>query len=112
MSDEQEVKQIDVITVDQDEFNEVLKRVHKMLISRANKAKDKNLAHPSPLNNDKHIEAVKDAYALVHMMELVEYMSEEITDLREMIMLTGDVEENQTTSTPEMFSQNKTHFLN
>ena len=107
-----DTKKIEVVTVDQDEFNDVLKRVHRMLISRAEKARDKHLAHPTPLNDTKRIDAVKDVYALVHMMELVEYMSEEITDLRELMHLEEQLEGNVTTETPEMFSQDKTKFIN
>jgi hypothetical protein len=112
MSNGHDVKPAEVITVDQDEFNEVLKRVHRLLISRADKAKDKNIAHPTALNDAKHIEAVKDVFALVHMMELVEYMSEEIADLREMLTLEGKLVEDETGSTPEMFSQSKAKFIN
>jgi hypothetical protein len=106
-----DTKKIEVVTVDQDEFNEVLKRVHQMLISRAEKARDKNIAHPTERNDEKRIEAIKDVYALVHMMELVEHMSEEITDLRELMHL-EESDENVTTETPEMFSQSKTKFMN
>jgi len=100
-----------VITVDQEEFGTVLKRVHQLLIDRAERAQAKKIAKPTPKAEAKHVEAIKDVFALVYMMELVEHMTEEIADLREVLTLEGAQVED-TSSVPEMFAQSKARFIN
>ena len=70
------------VTLDADEFNRVCKRVHGLLTMRADKAWDKHQNSPNEKTSDKHIEASKDAFAFIHLLELVEHMTEEIHNLR------------------------------
>lgn len=70
------------ITLDADEFNQVCHRVHKLLTERADKAWQKHQKKPSQKSSDSHVEASKDAFAFVHLLELVEHMTAEIHDLR------------------------------
>jgi hypothetical protein len=99
-----------LITIDEEEFNDVLKRVHELLLSRVERAHTKKLAKPSKRAEEKHIETVKDVFALTHMIELVEHMTEEIAELRELV----DFENRHSTavSSFEMFSGNKKDYVN
>lgn len=70
------------VTLDADEFHKVCQRVHGLLTTRVQKAWDKHSKHPSEKSSDNHIETSKDAFAFIHLLELVEHMTEEIHDLR------------------------------
>ena len=70
------------ITMDPEEFNRVCKRLNQMLTSRVEKAWEKKQRKPTKKTSNNHIEATKDAFAFIHLMELVEHMSEEIYGLR------------------------------
>lgn len=72
------------ITLDADEFNEVCQRVHGMLVTRANKAWQKHQMTQTDKSSNVHIETSKDAFAFIHLLELVEHMTEEIHELRMM----------------------------
>jgi uracil phosphoribosyltransferase len=104
-----------VVTLDQDEFNKVCKRVHKMLMTRVEKAHEKNQTKPTTKTLENHIETSKDVFVFVHLMELVESMAEEIADLRSIVASVGaieEMEENPTRTVPEMFATSKKKFLN
>lgn len=107
-----------VVTLDQDEFNKVCKRVHSLLMTRVEKAREKKEKQPTKKSAHNHIEASKEVFVFVHLLELVENMTEEISDLRAIIsQVTGDDDEetptrNVTTTVPEMFSMKKKTYLN
>ena len=112
MSNEREVGEAnELITVDPEEFNEILKRLHSMLITRAETARAKKEASPSEKNDSNHVEAIKDAFALTHLMQLVDAMTEEITDLRELLQFDA-VEENPIVRPSKLHISKKTTFLN
>lgn len=102
-----------LVTLDPEEFNDVVKRVHTFLLNRAERAKEKKEIQPSERAQSKHIEAAKDVFVFVHMMELIENMSEEISDLRDILAASGGLEEeNSVVSSFNMFSTNKKHYVN
>lgn len=102
-----------LITLDPQEFNEVVKRVHTFLMKRVDKAKQKKKTRPSDRADNNHIEAAKDVFVFVHMMELIDHMSEEITELRDIITAMGGMEERESTiSSFEMFAKSKKSYLN
>lgn len=107
-----------VVTLDQDEFNKVCKRVHSLLMTRVEKAREKKDKQPTKKATNNHIEASKEVFVFVHLLELVENMTEEISDLRAIIsQVTGDDDDetptrNVTTTVPEMFSMKKKTYLN
>lgn len=104
-----------VITMTTEEFGEVCRRIHKFLLDRADKTKAKRDARPTKRANENHIETAKDVFAFVHLMQMVEEMTQEIHDLRSMVssMADGDEgEESEFTTLPEMFTTRKKHYLN
>lgn len=117
MSSGQE-KPLKLITLDPDEFNRVVKRVHEFLLKRADKAATKWREQPSEKNEEKCEETAKDVFALVHMLELIEHMTGEISDLRSMLEDANEHIEMHHSSddtldgVPEMFSIKKTDYLN
>jgi hypothetical protein len=93
----------------------VCQRVHAFLLNRAEKAKVKRDKEPTEKSDEKHLEAAKDVFVFVHLMELVESMTQEILDLRQIIGSIGeDIEDSSgpLDHTPEMFSSPKKTFLN
>jgi N-glycosylase/DNA lyase len=105
--------EITLVTLDPEEFNDVVKRVHSFLLSRAERAKEKKELKPSNKTQSNHVEAAKDVFVFVHMMELIEQMSEEISDLRDILSaMGGGPEEKSVVSSFDMFSSNKKHFVN
>lgn len=111
MSNGHEVeKEKQLITIDQEEFNEVLKRVHNILLNRAERAQVKKIAKPCKKTEERHIETVKDVFALTHMVELVEHMTEEIAELREALEFEGN--RKSTVRSFEMFSTAKKEYIN
>lgn len=103
-------EEMQLITMDPEEFNQVLKRLHEFLLKRAEKAKEKKSLKPSHRAEVSHIEAAKDVFVLVHMIELVEHMSGEISELRAILSAMGADEVDS--PVPEMFSSKKTGYLN
>jgi len=101
-----------VVTLDQEEFNEVCKRVHSFLLSRAEKAKKKCDAKPTKRSSSMHVEASKEVFVFVHLLELVENMTEEISDLRSIISNVSGPDEDDTVATPQIFAQSRKRFLN
>ena len=78
------------ITLDADEFNKVCQRLHKMLSSRVDKAWKKHAKHPTDKSSDNHVEASKDAFAFIHLMEMVESMTAQIAEMQmELEMMSG-----------------------
>lgn len=75
------------ITLDAEEFQKVCQRVHELLTTRAEKAWKKHQKSPNNKTSDSHVEASKDAFAFVHLMELVEHMTIRINDMQMMISL-------------------------
>lgn len=102
-----------VITMTTEEFGQVCRRVHKFLLDRADKAKLKRDDKPTKRSNENYAEAAKDVFAFVHIMEMVEEMTQEINDLRAMVSAM-DVEEadEDPLSVPEMFTTRKKRYLN
>jgi hypothetical protein len=106
-----------VVTLDQDEFNKICKRVHSMLMMRSEKAREKKDKRPTKKASQNYIEASKEVFVFVHLLELVENMTEEISDLRAIVASVGEeLEEEEQRSPvkgwPEMFSTNKKRFVN
>jgi hypothetical protein len=101
-----------VVTLDQEEFNAVCKRVHSFLLSRAEKAKKKCDVKPTKRSSALHIEASKEVFVFIHLLELVESMTEEISDLRTIISNVQSDDSDDSTPTPQIFSQNRKRFLN
>lgn len=129
MSDGRKKKEQDfvgpnVVTLDQEEFNRVCKKVHAFLLDRAEKAREKKENRPTKRSMQNHIEASKEVFVFVHLIELVENMTEEIADLRSIISQMngeeGTIEEvvgtddspSPLSDVPEMFSTNKKQFIN
>lgn len=117
---QEDVKGPHVVTLDQEEFNKVCKRVHSLLMTRVEKAREKKEKQPTKKATHNHIEASKEVFVFVHLLELVENMTEEISDLRAIIsQVAGEDDDddetprrNVTTTTPEMFSMKKKTYLN
>lgn len=109
-----------MIIIEPDEFNEVVKRVHGLLVKRAESAHERAEEHPSPRAERRDDEASKDAAAFVHMIHLIEQMTGEIEGLREVLegIKNGEVESITSDDAPEqpwgpeMFSGKRTRFLN
>ena len=99
-----------LVSLSPDEFNSVVKRVHSFLMNRAERAKDKFNRSPSEKSEEKEIEAAKDVFVFVHMMELIEHMAGEIHDLRD--LLSEAQEELSEPEVPEMYSTKKGSFVN
>ncbi len=100
-----------MVVLSPEEFNAVVKRVHEFLLFRTEKARAKKEAKPSDRAESKHLEAAKDVFVFVHMLELIEHMAAEIADLRGMLAAMGV--ENQEVELPEMFAvAKKTGYLN
>lgn len=75
--------------MDSEEFNKVCKRLNEMLTARVEKAWEKKRRRPTKKADQSHIEASKEAFAFIHLLDLVEHMSAEIHDLRmEMAVVT------------------------
>ncbi len=106
-------EELKIVTVDPEEFNEIVKRVHEMLSNRMDRAKEKKEMRPTKRSYKNHVEAAKDVYVFAHMIQLIEHMSHEISDLREMLSTVGDfVDEGPNADMPNMFSSKKTSYLN
>jgi len=102
------------ITMDPEEFNEVCKRLNQMLTSRVEKAWQKTSKTPSSKAVQAHVEAAKEAFAFIHLLDLVEHMSEEIFELRQEVdALTGDENFDDDDPPPQAFSgPSRKHYLN
>jgi len=114
---EEELTGPHVVTMDDAEFNKVCRRVHSFLMSRAERAREKKEKKPTKKSAQNHIEASKEVFVFVHLLELVENMTEEISELRSIIASAGFEEEleetkNVTQGWPEMFSSNKKRYIN
>jgi hypothetical protein len=72
-----------------EEFGDVCQRVHNLLRERADHAKEKRDRKPSARSKDVYVETSKDVFVFVHLMELVEHMTNEIGDLRQIIASMG-----------------------
>jgi hypothetical protein len=80
----------EIVRVSTEEFMEICHRVHDLLMARTDRAKKKSDARPSAQNHDKYIENSKEVFVFVHLMELVENMTAEIGDLRQIIAGMGE----------------------
>ena len=106
-------EEMKIVTVDPEEFNEIVKRVHEMLSNRMEKAREKKDMRPTKRSYKNHVEAAKDVYVFAHMIQLIEHMSHEISDLRDMLSVSGDFEDDGPSAViPDMFSAKKTNYLN
>lgn len=81
----EEIAGPNVISLDGEEFNNVLKRMRDTLASKAERAKERKEKAPSRRSSKAYVEASKDIFVFVHLLELVESMTEEISDLRDII---------------------------
>ena len=79
-------------------------------MNRAERAKAKYNLSPSERTETKEIEAAKDVFVFVHMMELIEHMAGEIHELRD--LLQDASEELAEPEMPEMYSVKKGDFIN
>lgn len=81
------------ITMDPEEFSEVCKRLNQMLSSRVERAWQKKSKKPSSKATKNHVEAAKDAFAFIHLMDLVEHMSQEIFELRQEVQVLSETDD-------------------
>ena len=79
-----------LITLDPEGFSAVVRRVHEFLVHRAEKAVVKKEAHPTKRSMSNYIETSKDLFVFTHMMEMIEHMSQEISELREIVSQVGE----------------------
>ena len=105
-----------VVTLDQEEFNKVCRRVHTMLLSRSEKARIGNEKKPSKKAQTKHIETSKEVFVFVHLLELVENMTSDIADLRSIITSMSpdedDDDSNAVRGLESLFAPSRKRFLN
>jgi hypothetical protein len=57
------------------------------------RAWEKKSQRPSKRTSKNHVEAAKDAFAFIHLLDLVEHMSQEIYELRQEMNLLSEMEE-------------------
>lgn len=98
-----------VVTLSTDEFGEICQRLHKFLLDRAEDAQDRCTNRPTKRNKENQVELAKDVFVFVHLMELVESMTEEIMHHRqhaayEAAEIVPDA--------PEMFTAQKKEYMN
>jgi hypothetical protein len=98
------------ITMDSEEFNKVCKRLNQMLTARVQKAWDKKQRKPTQKSSDNHIEASKEAFAFIHLMDLVEHMSSEIHDLRLEVAAIGAMDDDDFEFSPMDEPQRKKYL--
>jgi hypothetical protein len=79
---------------------------------RVEKAKEKMDSKPSDRSSNKHIEAAKDVFVFVHMLQMIEAQTEEITELRNFLDTVSEEEEPSQVSSFEQFSGSKKKYLN
>jgi predicted ester cyclase len=80
--------------MDAQDLKKVCHRINELLNSRAQKAWEKQKKHPTAKSQENHIEASKDAFAFVHLMEMIDHMTHEIHDLRmELAIIVDDDDE-------------------
>ena len=102
-----------VVTLDQEEFNRVCKKVHSHLMERVGRARLRKERNPGIAAERNFIELSKQVFVFVHLLELVDSMAEEISDLRSAIShISADEEHGSPVSGPEMFSLAKKRFMN
>lgn len=93
------------ITMDPEEFSEVCKRLNQMLATRVERAWRKKSSRPSTRAQRNHVEAAKDAFAFIHLLDLVEHMSHEIFELRQEVGLINEVDQMEEEENPsQVFS--------
>jgi len=81
------------ITMNSEEFKEVCKRLNVLLTARVEKAWEKKQRRPSEKASKSHVEASKEAFAFIHLMDLVKHMSEEIHGLRMEVQMIGEMDD-------------------
>ena len=107
-----------MIVLQPEEFNDAMRRVHGLLVKRAESARERAEEHPSVRSERRDDEASKDAAAFVHMMHLIQQMTEEVEGLREVLegVRSGEVEsitsDRVSAWGPEMFSTDKKGYVN
>lgn len=108
-----------VVTMTTEEFGEVCQRVHTFLIKRAERARQRREYRTNPKTREDQVETAKDVFAFVHLMEMVDHMSEEIANLRQIIAGAGIEEADpdefagaQEEVLPEMFAGPRKQYLN
>jgi hypothetical protein len=99
------------ITIDPEEFNEVCKRLNKMLHSRLERAWQKKSRRPSSRTVKNHVEAAKEAFAFIHLLDLIEHMSQEIYELRQEVGA-GDEFEEETEGMGVFSNSPKKNYMN
>ncbi len=104
-------KESRLITLSPEEFGQVVRRVHDFLVHRAERARTRKGSHPSERAAARHVEASKDAFVFVHMMELIEHLSNEIVGLRQALAVVGEVRASGS-GPPALFSSKKTDLPN
>lgn len=85
-----------------------------MLLDRADKSKQKRDTKPTKRSNENYAESAKDVFAFVHLMEMVEEMTQEIYDLRQMVSAMNEGEEDDAPefSFPTLGGSSKKRYLN
>lgn len=99
-----------LITLSPEEFAAAVKRVQKFLLNRAERAQARKQAQPTKRAAAGQVRAAEDLFVFTHMMELVEYLSGEIGNLRQVLtMMGGRSEESRM---PDLFVPKKTNLPN
>jgi len=80
------------ITMNSEEFKAVCKRLNVLLTARVEKAWEKKQRRPTKRADKNHVEASKEAFCFIHLMDLVEHMSREIHGLRTEIELISEMD--------------------
>lgn len=85
--------ELEHVTLSVEEFNEVIHRVHHILGNRVERAWRKRCTAKTDRNVKSHVEASKDAFAFMHVLSLIDSMTEEIHMLRVHIEQLSDEDE-------------------
>lgn len=107
-------KELVEVTMDTEEFEAVLERVHRQLFDRAKEAQEAKEKSGSEEDTKAHIEAAKDVFVVVHLIELVEHLSGEVSELRSVVEEMGgvEIEVEALEQFPQMFSAPTGSFMN
>lgn len=97
-----------MITLDPEEFNEVTKRLHQKLQDQLQEAKERRDKRATKQAVSDHVEAAKELFVLVHMMELIDHLTEEVATMRENIEKAAELDPDM----PELFAPKRTDYLN
>lgn len=97
-----------MITLDPEEFNAVAKRLHQRLQDQLQEAKQRRDKRATKQAVSEHVEAAKELFVLVHMMELIEHLTEQLAALRDDVESASEPDSDM----PELFAPKRTDYMN